>query len=140
WDKTNGRIYRIEYKGGPKYETFDLRKKTSAELVELLKHPNVWWRREARELLAARQDPKAHAVLRKWLLTEKDDVALEALWSLYTSGGWMERDYDNVGQHPNEYVRAWAVRMLVDDGRIHEQALAELQRMCRSERSLVVLA
>ena len=25
WDKTNGRIYRIEYKGGPKYETFDLR-------------------------------------------------------------------------------------------------------------------
>ncbi len=42
WDKTNGRIFRIEYKGGPSYPSFDLRKKTTAELVELLKHPNVW--------------------------------------------------------------------------------------------------
>ena len=28
WDKTNGRIYRIEYKGGPKYKTFNLRNST----------------------------------------------------------------------------------------------------------------
>ncbi len=140
WDKTNGRIYRIEYKGGPKYEAFDLRKKTSAELVELLKHPNVWWRRAARELLAERKDPKAHAILRKWLLIEKGDIALEALWSLYTSGGWMERDFDNVGSHSNEYVRAWAIRFLIDDGIIPEQTMAELLRTATTERSPVVLA
>jgi putative membrane-bound dehydrogenase-like protein len=140
WDKTNGRIYRIEYKGGPNYETFDLRKKTSVELVELLKHPNVWYRREARELLTARKDPKAHVALRKFLLTEKGDLALEALWTLYSSGGWMERDFDNVASHPNEYVRAWAIRFLVDDGIIPEPLAGELQSMATSERSPVVLA
>jgi putative membrane-bound dehydrogenase-like protein len=140
WDKTNGRIYRIEYKGGPKYETFDLRKKTSAELVELLKHPNVWWRREARELLTERQDEKAHVALRKMLLTEKGDLALEALWTLYSSGGWLERDFDNVGKHPNEYVRAWVIRFLIDDGKIPETIAAEIERMGGLERSPVVLA
>jgi hypothetical protein len=30
--------------------------------------------------------------------------------------------------------------MLVDDGKIHEQGMAELRRMCRSEQSLAVLA
>ena len=48
WDKTNGRIYRIEYKGRKKQEPFDLRKKSAEELVALLAHENVWWRREAR--------------------------------------------------------------------------------------------
>ena len=35
--------------------------------------------------------------LRKWLLTEKGQLALEALWALYASGGWIERDFDSVG-------------------------------------------
>jgi hypothetical protein len=56
WDKTNGRVYKIEYAGTPKVPSFDLRRKTSAELVELLKHPNKWWRNEARRLLAERRD------------------------------------------------------------------------------------
>jgi putative membrane-bound dehydrogenase-like protein len=86
WDKTNGRIYRIEYKGGPKYETFDLRKKSSAELVELLKHSNVWWRREARQLLAERQDRSVHETLRKWVNEEKGQLALEALWGAIRVG------------------------------------------------------
>src|SRR4029078_9476322 len=41
-------------------------------------------------------------------------LALEALWALYDSGGWSDRDFDQVGGHPNEYVRAWAVRFLGD--------------------------
>ena len=55
WDKTNGRIYRIEYKGMKKAEPIDLRKKSVKELVELLKHENVWWRREARLEIAGRK-------------------------------------------------------------------------------------
>jgi putative membrane-bound dehydrogenase-like protein len=140
WDKTNGRIYRIEYKGGPKAEPFDLRKKTGAELAELLKHPNAWHRREARRLLAERGGAGALAKLRRWVLEEKGDLALEALWALYASGGWLERDYDNVGGHPNEHVRAWAVRLLADDGVIPEQTMTELEQRVRTERSPVVLA
>jgi len=140
WDKTNGRIYRIEYQGGPKYPTFDLRKKTTAELAELMKHPNVWWRREARQLIADRGDNSVHPKLRQWLLNERGQLALESLWTLYASGGWMERDFDYVGTHENEYVRAWVIRYLIDDGVVPEQTLSELTRMAARERSPVVLA
>jgi putative heme-binding domain-containing protein len=140
WDKTNGRIFRIEYKGGPKYPTFDLRKKSTAELVELLKHPNVWWRREARQLIVDRGDKTAHPKLRQYLLNEKGQLALESLWALYASGGWMERDFDYVGTHENEYVRAWAIRCLVDDGIVPEQMVRELEQMAGRERNPVVLA
>ena len=78
WHKESGRIYRIEYNGAPKYETFDLRKKTSAELAELLKHPNKWWRNEARRLIVERGDARVHPKLRKWLFTENGQLALEA--------------------------------------------------------------
>lgn len=140
WDKTNGRIYRIEYKGGPKYPTFDLRKKSSAELAELLKHPNVWWRREARQLIVDRLDTSVHPKLRHWLLEEKGQLALESLWTLYSSSGWLDRDFDYVGTHENEYVRAWAIRFLADDGIVPQLTLAELERMAREEKSPVVLA
>jgi putative heme-binding domain-containing protein len=105
-----------------------------------LKHPNVWWRREAREILAERQDKSIHPKLRKWLLTEKGDLALEALWALYVSGGWMERDFDSVSAHANEAVRAWAIRFLIDDGVIPSQLEDVLHQMAASERSPMVLA
>ncbi|MCI0705375.1 MAG: ThuA domain-containing protein [Planctomycetia bacterium] len=140
WDKTNGRIYRIEYKGGPKYPTFDLRKKTTAELAELLKHPNKWWRTEARRLLTERQDQSVLPKLRKWLLTENGQLALESLWAIYTCNGWIERDFENVGPHKNEYVRAWAIRFIGDDEEISEMSLATFVEMATREKSPVVVA
>jgi putative membrane-bound dehydrogenase-like protein len=140
WDKTNGRVYKIEYRGTPKVPPFDLRKKTGAELAELLKHPNKWWRNEARRLLAERQDASVHTKLRQWVVAEKGDLALESLWALYVSGGWQERDFDNVGSHPNEYVRAWAVRFVGDEGEATTPTAQALLRMARTETSPVVLA
>ncbi len=67
--------------------------------------------------------------LRQWLLNEKGQLALESLWTLYSSGGWMERDFDYVNAHDNEYVRAWAARFLVDDGIVPEQTLRELSQL-----------
>lgn len=145
WDKTNGRIYRIEYHSKPgddsrRIPPFDLRKKSSAELADLLKHPNVWWRRTAREILAERQDKTVHPKLRKWLLTEKGDLALEALWALHASGGWIERDFDAVGEHPNEHVRAWAIRFIGDDQEVSDQTFGLFQQMARTESSSLVVA
>ncbi len=140
WHKTSGRIYRIEYKGGPKYETFDLRKKSSADLAELLKSPNMWWRKEARRLIAERADATLYPKLRKWLVTEKGQLALEALWALAASGGWTEGDFDVVGDHANEYVRAWMIRTIGDDETITEKTLASFNRVAADERSPVVLA
>ncbi len=140
WDKTNGRVYKLEYKGTPKVPPFDLRKKPSAELVELLKHPNKWWRIEARRLLAERQDKSVHPKLRQMVLNEKGDPALEALWALYVSGGWMERDFDQIGSHPNEYVRAWAIRFIGDEGTaVSDFALPDLRDIAAKETSPIVL-
>ncbi|MBY0458616.1 MAG: c-type cytochrome, partial [Gemmataceae bacterium] len=61
-------------------------------------------------------------------------------WALAGSGGWMERDFDNVGDHPNEHVRAWAVRLVGDDDSVSEVTHATLTRMSRAERSHVVAA
>ncbi len=115
WDKTNGRVYRIEYKGTRTAPPFDLRKKSSAELVDLLKHPNAWWRREARRLLAERHDPATYPKLKKLIETETGTTALEAVWALYTSGGWSE-EYaaEYLSGHPNPHVRAWYVRLVGD--------------------------
>ncbi len=140
WHKSSGRIYRIEYKGGPKYETFDLRKKSTADLAEFLKSPNKWWRNEARRLIAERSDASVHPKLRKWLLTEKGPLALEALWALASSGGWMEEDFAVIGEHPNEYVRAWMIRLIGDEGTASESTLGIFNRIAAIEKSHAVAA
>ena len=141
WDKTNGRVYKLEYKGTPKLPPFDLSRKASAELVDLLKHPNKWWRNEARRLLAERQDKSVHPKLRQMVLGEKGDLALEALWALYVSGGWSDRDFDQIGDHTNEYVRAWAVRFLGDEEQtVSAFVFPDLVEKARTEASPAALA
>jgi putative membrane-bound dehydrogenase-like protein len=123
WDRTNGRVYRIEYQGGKPFPTFDLRKKTSRELLELLKHPNAWWRREARRLLAERRDAETYPTLKQWVREGEGLLPLEALWAAYTSRGLSTDDLQGLFAHPNEHVRAWSVRLLGDDGLCPETTL-----------------
>src|SRR5262249_38699204 len=89
WDKSNGRIYKIEPKQPlvlPKFP-LPLSKLTNDELVILLFHPNDWYPREARRILAERRDASVMPSLRKIIETGKGQPALEAFWALYVSGG-----------------------------------------------------
>ena len=62
-DRERGRIWRVVYTGknsgkkiGSRPETkMDLEKMPDAELIKVLKHPNVWQRRTAQRLLVERQ-------------------------------------------------------------------------------------
>lgn len=130
WDKTNGRVYRIEYRGTKQPAPFDLKKKTSAELVELLKHPNKWWRNESRRLLAERRDKSVVETLKNLVVNEKDLLALEALWALYVSDGFDKTFGVKLLQHSNEHVRSWAVRLLGDGYKSGDEceALIELAK------------
>lgn len=115
WDKTNGRIYRIEYKGTKQPEPFDLRKKTSAELVELLKHPNKWWRNEARRLLLEKKDGwTVKTQLWEIVLADRGIESLESLWTYYQFAGLDDEKAAECMKHRNEHVRAWAIRFLGD--------------------------
>lgn len=127
WDKTNGRIFQLQYQGTKPVPSFDLRTRSTAELVALLKHPNKWWRNAARQLLNEKADPAVVPVLRGQVKAESGQLALESLWALYQVGGWDEAFARSVALiHPNEYVRAWAVRLLGDTATTLETPTAEM--------------
>src|SRR5207253_2154714 len=119
WDRSKGRIFRIEAKGTKPVAPFDLATLSSAKLVAMLAHPNDWYVRKARRILADRRDPEVIFPLRTLVLESKDDrLALQALWALYVSGGF---DEDFAGQllgHRNADVRRWAVRFLGDEEKV----------------------
>src|SRR5437763_4966041 len=95
-DRTNGRIFKITYKGA-KPITVDLTKKSDAELVELQLNDNDWYVRQARRLLmertAARKlDPKVREPLEKTAFEHKDATRrLRGLWALHVTGGLSEK-------------------------------------------------
>lgn len=118
--RTSGRIYKIT-NGEPKRASAgDLTKLDAAELVKLHTHPNEWFVRQARIELIARanygQDlAAAKQQLRALFDTQPDSVTkLRALWTLSTIGGADEALLRAQLRHPDEHVRAWAVRLLSD--------------------------
>jgi putative membrane-bound dehydrogenase-like protein len=134
WDKTNGRIYKIEFKGTKQPGAFDLNKKSDVELVELLKDPNKWWRNEARSLLTERNAKESIAALRK-LTEETGAIALEATWALHQLDGIDDDLTLKLLGHADEHVRAWTVRFLGDAGRITTSERARLLEMAEKETS-----
>src|SRR5262249_3257690 len=138
------RVYKIEYTGNGERSgvsrpipSFDLRKKTSVELVELLKHPNKWWRYEAKRLLMERQDKSVVPQLKKQALEGKGLLALESLWALYQIDGLDDEIRLKLLDHPNEHVRAWTIRLIGDGDDIGVESL-KLEKMAETEQSPIV--
>lgn len=118
-DRDHGRIYRIRGRGTPTPgRQPDLRKSTSAELIQLLASPDRWHREAARRLLADRRDPSVIASLRQSLPTTRGQLALELLWALHLSGGLDEPTARALVDHDEPQVRLWTVRLLGDDRRL----------------------
>lgn len=139
WDRSNGRIYKIEAKGAPPVPRPALAKLSSMELLALLNHPNDWYVREARRLLAERRDPAVIPALRKTLLDQRTDaLSLQALWALYVSGGFNDELAETLLSHPNPDVRAWTVRLLGDATKVSPGIQARLESVARSDSSCTV--
>jgi len=121
--RTSGRIFKITY-GEPKQPRIgDLAKLTESELVKLQLHPNEWFARHARLELAGRAVSGGLSALQgsvaRQLHTlfdkELDPVTkLRALWCLYAIGEADQGFLKAQLKHPNEHVRAWAIRLLTD--------------------------
>jgi putative membrane-bound dehydrogenase-like protein len=138
WDRSNGRIYRIQGKGAKPDVQVGFSKLTSKELVGLLSHPNIWCRREARLTLAERRDSSVIPELRQLVLLHRDQLALEALWALYVSGGFNDNLAATLLDHPNDNVRAWTVRFLGDAKKVSSTMARQLVNAARRETSSVV--
>src|SRR5262245_21670551 len=66
WDRTNGRIYKVSYRGTKPLAAVDLQMCTDEELVTYQSHANEWYVRHARRILQERRDttdiPRRRAV------------------------------------------------------------------------------
>jgi putative membrane-bound dehydrogenase-like protein len=140
WERSTGRIYRIEARGTKFLYTLPrpLSKFSSDELVDLLDHPNNWYSREARRILAERRDPAILPRLRRLIHDNKGQLALEALWALYVSGGFDEAMAEKALAHPNEDVRTWAVRLLGDARKVTPAQRDCLVALARTDPSPTV--
>jgi putative membrane-bound dehydrogenase-like protein len=138
WDKTNGRIYKIEAKGAKPFKAPALGKLSSVELIKLLEHPNSWYRGEARRILAECQDRRVLPLLRKNIENSKGDLALESLWALYVVGGFTDDLALKLLQHENEDVRTWTIRFLGETHRLPAGARRLLERIAVNDTSPTV--
>ncbi|MBI2948576.1 MAG: dehydrogenase [Verrucomicrobia bacterium] len=135
-DRSNGRIFKIVY-GDTKWAPVDLQKRRDDELVQLQLHKNDWYVRHARRVLQERgPNPKVHEALRK-ILSENPDVTrkLRALWTLHVTGGLTEKIALSQLNHASEYVRAWAIQLLMEDRNPSADMLKELARLAKGDAS-----
>jgi putative membrane-bound dehydrogenase-like protein len=118
--RTSGRIFKITYGTPPALDYQDIARLTDLQLVHLQTHRNEWYVRQARRILQERATAGddlsgARLALQKQFEGETDTaLQLRALWALHAihaaEPGWLL----GLLSHPNEHVRAWAIRLLTD--------------------------
>ena len=143
WDRTNGRIYKICYRG-TKTVPVDLSKKNSKELALLQTHDNDWYVRHARRLLQERgADKEAHQILRDSAFPQApakrtDAQRLRALWALHVSAGL---DDELIGRCLNDssaHVRAWSIQLALEERKAAPGLVSRMEELARSDSSPVV--
>jgi putative heme-binding domain-containing protein len=138
-ERADGRIYRVRAAAArPGMEPFDLAKKTSSELVELLRSDNRWTREEALRLLGDRRDAALVAPLRAAIPAASGQFALEQLWALNLSGGFDEPTARALLAHADPYVRVWTVRLLGDNRMVTTDTAQALAALAKSEPNIEV--
>jgi putative heme-binding domain-containing protein len=137
-DKDTGRIYRLAAKDATFHRPADLGRKTSKELVDLLKSDIRWERQTARRLLGDRKDRSVLPDLRAMLFGGTGQPALEALWAINLTGGFDADIALKALDHPEPNVRAWTVRLFADDHQLGAQVFAKVVELTRSEPNVHV--
>lgn len=141
WDRTNGRIYRIQASNAPPPPKVNIAALSTKELVELQRHPNGWYADRARVHLASRRDPTSWPGLTELARTATDPrLALRGLWGLHVSGGLTEEIARDLLKHRDDGVRAWTVRLLGDARQLTPAMAEELARLAQGDHSPKVQA
>ena len=138
WDRSNGRIYRIQAKGVKPASKFDLAKLSSDELVNLLTNQNDWFVREARRILAEWREEKTFPRLQKQISSGDSRLAQQSLWALAASGRFNDPLASDLLKHPNENIRAWTVRLLGDTRKVAPGIQRQLVNLAKSDASSIV--
>ena|GEM_PF-108779 len=143
-NKDTGRIYRLAPKGLPGKIGINLVAQSDLELVGLLTHSNDWYSRRARLILQQRAaegrlDPAVPAKL--WeLFTQSKTSAhqLRALWALHVTKNLPIDRLLPLLDHPEPYIRGWAIQLLGEDRAYEHTTLEKFAAMAEKDASPVV--
>ena len=144
WDRSNGRVYRMQWQAGYHPVRVDLGASNDLQLVTLLGHANEWFGRTARRLLAERAqtrplDSDALRQLRTFAEQDPDPARrLSAWWALHATGALAEAAIFHALQDPDEYVRAWGVQLGTERRPILAALETRLALLARVDPSPVV--
>ena len=136
----DGRVWRVapEEVAPTEPGSLDLASLSSRQLIELLSHSNDWYARQARRLLAERRDPSILPVLESMLDLDDQRLALQAMWSIYVTGGLDNQLASRTLQNRHPYIRAWTIRLLGDARFVSGSIAKQLIDMARSDPSVIV--
>ncbi|MDB4766297.1 c-type cytochrome [bacterium] len=127
--RTSGRVYRLACETNDEKEPksiagSDLRSMNSLELVDLIKHPNQWFVRQARLILSERATDSgmqskddiqaAVAALKEFTHDNDPEIAYRALTTLSAMDSIDDDLLRSNLSHKNEHLRAWAIRLISD--------------------------
>ncbi len=138
-DKTMGRIFKIMHKDD-KWLQVDLNKASNMALVNYQLHENEWYVRQARTILQERgPNPEVHDALKK-ILTNNPDITrkLRALWTLHVTQGLSEGELRTLLGNADEYVRSWAVQLIMEDKKVSQETLKKFGAMAKTDPSAMV--
>ena len=145
WDRSNGRIYRMEWQATYRPVKVDLSKMSDTELVEQLGRKNQWYARTARRLLHERAQAKegvTPAAIDGLLATvgKNSDalLRLNALWALNLAGGLTGNRLNGPLNDRDPFVRSWTVQLAAEAGPIDRRLSAKYVAMARNDPSPVV--
>lgn len=139
--RLDGRVWRVAPPDVKRIQSgsIDLSKKSSADLVELLSHPNDWYARQARRIFAERRDQSIAPQLTELALQSEDErLALQGLWSLYVTTELDEKLISRLLDSHHQYVRAWVIRLMGDRKSIPPKLMSKVMGMASRDVSVVV--
>ena len=139
WQYGNGRVFKVSY-GRERHRNVDLSRSSDIELVKLHLHANEWYVRMARRILQERgPKPAVHEALAQMLHGEQDVTnKLRALWTLHATGGADDALLERLLRHDDEYLRSWAIQLLLEDKRVTSEQLTKLETLAAKDPSPVV--
>lgn len=139
WDRSNGRIYRIDYASTYRPVHVDLGRMSDDDLVGLFAHKNRWYGRTAQRLLTERANAHRLAAstserLRQEASGGKEAITrLHALWALYGIESGATGTTVSLLKDSDAAVRAWAVRFVSESASKVPRAPIQLAAMAKSE-------
>ncbi len=141
WDRTNGRIYRVQATGVSRSRPIDVTTLPGPKLVNMLTHANTWYADRARVEMASRKDatilPRLKSLARK---TDDRRSTLQGLWAVHVTGGLDDGFATQMLSHSEPLARSWTVRLLGDRRRVSKSIARTLRELAARETRVEVLA